>query len=191
MPDIKLPEILVFAGPNGSGKSTVTKAVNLVGKYINADEIKAALNCDNMEAAIIAEKKRNECIEHKESFTFETVLSTERNLNLLKNAKEKGYFIKCFYILTSDPAINIARVSSRELNGGHGVPKNKIVTRYYRALDIIPELIKVCDVIHIYDNSESFFRIFKKRKTEYFYWENEFWDKDKIISITKQIGEYK
>ena len=34
MPDIELPEILVFAGPNGSGKSTVTKAVNLDGIFL-------------------------------------------------------------------------------------------------------------------------------------------------------------
>lgn len=28
--------------------------------------------------------------------------STERNLKLLNRAKEKGYFIRCYYILTAD-----------------------------------------------------------------------------------------
>ena len=36
------PAVLVFAGPNGSGKSTVTKGFNIIGEYINADEIKNA-----------------------------------------------------------------------------------------------------------------------------------------------------
>lgn len=40
-----------------------------------------------------------------EDFSFESVLSTDRNLNLLKNTRSSGYFIKCFYILTSDPMI--------------------------------------------------------------------------------------
>ena len=32
-------------------------------------------------------------LEKGEDFTFETVLSTDRNIKLLKKAKEKGYFI--------------------------------------------------------------------------------------------------
>lgn len=49
---------------------------------------------------------------------------------------------------------------------------------------LIPELVKVCDVLHIYDNSTLPFRIFKKRKTEYFYWQNEDWSKEKIQLLT-------
>ena len=52
------------------------------------------------------------------------------------------------------------------------------------AAAFIPELVKVCDVLHIYDNSTSPFRIFKKRKTEYFYWLNEDWSKEKIQQLT-------
>ena len=69
-----------------------------------------------------------------EDFTFETVLSTDRNLKLLKKAKEKGYFLRCIYVLTSDYKINIAWVSMRESMGGHGVPEEKIKSRYYKAV---------------------------------------------------------
>lgn len=69
---------------------------------------------------------REEAISNNNSFTFETVLSTERNLNLLKKAKEQGYFIRGIYVLTSDVNINIMRVLSREALGGHGVPEDKI-----------------------------------------------------------------
>lgn len=44
---------------------------------------------------------REECLDKVVGFTFETVLSTDRNLNLLKRAKAKGYFIRCIY--TSQP----------------------------------------------------------------------------------------
>lgn len=181
----KKPEIRVFAGPNGSGKSTITSLAALVGDYINADNIKSALNCSDIEAAKLAERQREEHLATFKNFTFETVLSTDRNLNLLKRAKEKGYFIKCFYILTANPTINIGRIASRVLDGGHDVPIDKVKSRYYKALNLLPTLIDICDVIHIYDNSAALTRIFKKRKNEFYYWENEFWDKTMIEDLTK------
>lgn len=102
--------------------------------YINADEIKKYLKCSDLEAAQLAEKQREEHMEQMREFCFETVLSTERNLKLLERAKRKGYFIRCYYILTADPMINVWRVKARVESGGHDVPKEKIITRYDRAL---------------------------------------------------------
>ena len=88
---IKLPEVVVFAGPNGSGKTTITRMAKIVGEYINADDIKRTTLCSDLEAAIKAEELREKMIAERKNFTFETVLSTERNLLLLKKAKENGY----------------------------------------------------------------------------------------------------
>ena len=118
---VKLPEVIVFAGPNGSGKTTITKMAKTVGEYINADDIKKTTLCTDMEAAVKAEELREKMIEQKKDFTFETVLSTERNLLLLKKAKERGFFIRGIYVLTSNVDINVARISAREALGGHGV----------------------------------------------------------------------
>ena len=52
-------------------------------------------------------------------------------------------------------------------------------------MNLLPELIDVCDIVHIYDNTEFPYRIFKKRKSQYFYWENDYWNKEKIESLTK------
>ena len=109
-------------------------------------------------------------------------------MNLLKKAKEQGYFIRCIYVLTADVNINIFRVELREAVGGHGVPEDKIRLRYKKALNLIPQLVKVCDVMHIYDNSSVPFRVFKKRKNEYFYWENNYWNQDDIEKLVKIEG---
>lgn len=184
---IKKPEIVVFAGPNGSGKSTITNLLRPpILPYINADEIQRVLDCDNMEAAKIAENRREECLEKCKGFCFETVLSTDRNLKLLKRAKDAGFFIRCYYVLTADPQINVARVASRVSAGGHDVPTDKIISRYHKALSLVHELIPLCDVCHIYDNSlNEPFRIFKKRKEEYWYCpERYLWRKDNIVALT-------
>ena len=103
----KKPEIIVFAGPNGSGKSTFTDQLKPPVDYINADEIKKNLKCDDLTAAQIAEKQREDHLKNREDFCFETVMSTPRNLYLLQRAKDAGYFIRCYYILTVDPFINV------------------------------------------------------------------------------------
>lgn len=137
----KQPEIVVFAGPNGSGKSTITELLKPPMDYINADEIKKNLKCSDLDAALLAEKQREEHINQMEEFCFETVLSTERNLLLLKRAKKKGYFVRCYYVLTADPMINVWRVRSRVESGGHDVPEEKIIKRYDKALALVKDLI--------------------------------------------------
>ena len=181
----KEPEIVIFAGPNGSGKSTFTQLLKPPIDYINADEIKKYLKCSDLEAAQLAEKQREEHLEQMKEFCFETVLSTDRNLNLLKRAKEKGYFIRCYYILTADPIINVWRVKARVESGGHDVPEEKIVTRYDKALMLVKDLIKVCDICHIYDNSaDRPFRIFKKRKQLMYFDECDDWHVEDISALT-------
>lgn len=95
-----LPKVIVFAGPNGSGKSTITRMAKIGGEYINADDIKRTTLCTDLEAAVKAEELRECMIVDRKDFTFEIVLSTDRNLLLLQRAKEKGYFIRGIYVLT-------------------------------------------------------------------------------------------
>lgn len=181
---MKKPEVIVFAGPNGSGKSTITRMARTAGEYINADDIKRATHCTDLEAAVTAERMRVNALEQKADFTFETVLSTDRNLILLQKAKEAGYFVRCVYVLTANAGINVARVLTREAAGGHGVPEDKIRSRYAKSLAMIPRLLTICDIMHIYDNTIEPFRIFKKRKDVYFGWENQYWHREAIETLT-------
>lgn len=188
---VRLPEVIVFAGPNGSGKSTITKMAKIGGTYINADDIKRTTLCTDLEAAVKAEELREGMIENKKDFTFETVLSTDRNLSLLQKAKEQGYFVRGIYVLTSNVDINIVRVQAREALGGHGVPEDKIRLRYDKALALVPKLVEICDILHIYDNTKEPFRIFKKRKDIYYRWNNQYWsnnDIERLSGIVKYVN---
>ena len=183
-----MPNLLVYAGPNGSGKSTITSKIGTIREYVNADAIKASLRSSDMEAALKAERTREYLLAHNKDFTFETVLSTDRNLNLMIRAKEKGYCITCFYVLTNDPSINIERVNKRVQSGGHSVPEEKIVERWKKALHLFPALIPICDELYVIDNSidrkntESCL-IMKKIDKEVEIYPNERWNDTSIKSL--------
>ena len=179
----KKPMLLVFAGPNGSGKSTVLQYFEKVGDYTNADDVVASTGMDIVEAAKFVDAKRYSAIDDKKDFTFETVLSSEYKIDILRKAKEQGYFIKCIFILTVDPLINVARVEARVALGGHDVPKEKIVSRYYKSLAHIKDLIELCDILHVYDNSTQPVRIIRKHKSDISIFPNDLWSESKIIGL--------
>lgn len=182
----KKPEIIVFAGPNGSGKSTVTLLAKVIAPYINADEIKKNIQCGDMEAALLAEKLREKALEERRSFTFETVLSTRRNIRLLQKARDRGYFIRCVYVLTTDPNINIWRIFTRAAAGGHSVPKEKIISRWHKALALVPELMDISDVISIYDNSAEPVRLLKKSSHGLQVWPSSLWTEERIFRLVNK-----
>ena len=178
------PSILVFAGPNGSGKSTVTSVWKKVGVYINADDIKAKRGCSDLEAAQEAELLRELCISQRRSFTFETVLSTERNLDLLIRAKAAGYHIESVFVLTVNPELNVFRVKSRELSGGHDVPFDKIRSRYCKSLANISKLLASSDIFCLVDNTTQPEILFCKDEAGQQIRPNRYWTVDAIEKLT-------
>ena len=179
-----VPKILVFAGPNGSGKSTVTQAWEQVGLYINADDIKAMRVCSDLEAAQEAERLRELRLSERCSFTFETVLSTERNLNLLSRAKAAGFRIESVFVLTANPELNVLRVKSRELSGGHSVPPDKIRSRYTKALANISKLMALSDMFWLVDNTAQPEILFTKDETGQQIRPNRYWTVEALEKLT-------
>ena len=158
------PTLCIVAGPNGSGKTTTT--VQLLNNEWAADSI--YINPDNiaqdtfgdwnspeavLKAAEEATRLRYDCLENGCDFVFETVFSSSEKLEFLRKVKDAGYFIGLFYVCTSDPAINVARITQRYMNGGHEVPISKIISRYYKSLLNAAKAISFVDRAYIYDNS--------------------------------------
>ncbi len=179
----KKPMVLVFAGPNGSGKSTLKDYFECVGTYTNADDIASVMGISNEEAALCADNMRYGSIAKKEDFTFETVLSSHYKLDILEKAKAEGYFIKCFFVLTVDPSVNVARVAARVAGGGHNVAEDKIRNRYHKSLANIKRLMTLCDILHVYDNTEEPIRIIRKHKELISIFPNDLWPEDKILEL--------
>ena len=106
-------------------------------------------------ASVCADFIRHQLLKSKISFTFETVMSSRDKVEFLKKAQDAGYRTYLYFIATKDPIINISRVKNRVKKGGHTVPKEKIVSRYYRSLKLLSEAVKYSNRAYIFDNSSQ------------------------------------
>jgi predicted ABC-type ATPase len=145
------PVLLVVAGPNGAGKTTVTARLRQERwsegvEYLNSPEAVLA-------AAKWTEARREELLAANRGIAFETVFSTQAKVDFVGRAKASGYFVRVFFIGTSDPRINAARVTGRVMAGGHTVPIEKIVSRYERSMANLSAAIGLADRVYVYDNS--------------------------------------
>lgn len=158
------PALLVVAGPNGAGKTTVTVQLRQDQwthgvEYLNPDDVARDRFGDwnspeaTLQAARWTTARREELLAASRGIAFETVFSTSDKLDFLARAKSKGYFVRMFFIGTSDPRINAARVADRVMQGGHSVPIDKIISRYVRSMANLTPALAVADRAYVYDNS--------------------------------------
>jgi predicted ABC-type ATPase len=129
------PFLLVIAGPNGSGKTTLTAHLRKhgidFGYYINPDDIAASLEGSPEErshrAQAKADEEREVCLVTFASFSFETVMSHPSKVDVMRRARSLGFHVTLFFVGVEEPTINIARVAQRVAQGGHDVPRDRIV----------------------------------------------------------------
>ncbi|MCV4342260.1 zeta toxin family protein [Pseudomonas capsici] len=112
-----------------------------------------AIEMSSYYASVIADFIRHKLLENKTSFTFETVMSSSDKVDFLRLAQAKGYRTYLYFVATESPEININRVANRVGDGGHNVPQEKIIKRYYRSLELLPEAIAASNRAFIFDNS--------------------------------------
>ena len=106
-------------------------------------------------ASVLADFLRRKLLAGSVSFTFETVMSEPGKVELLREAQGLGFRTYLYYVATDDPEINVARVGLRVAQGGHDVPRDKIVSRYRRSLDLVRDAIRHTDRAYFFDSSEA------------------------------------
>jgi predicted ABC-type ATPase len=156
------PTLGIVAGPNGSGKTSFYEKF-LSGQFtrwVNADKValtlaEASESERNLTAAKLAEEERHRLLANGITFAFETVFSrTDHWMGFLHRAKGLGYRLELFFICTSDPVLNAARVRTRMGRGGHAVPLDKVVSRYPGSIRTALQASKIVDGLRLYDNTE-------------------------------------
>ena len=156
------PGHVLLAGPNGAGKSTLYQtrvAPSFAGPFINADliqrdELRDASMQASYRAAAIASERRSKLLDARKSFATETVFSHPSKLNIIADAKARGYIVIVMHVGVDDPDLSVARVRGRTEEGGHDVPEEKIRARYDRGQPLIRQAVLRADRGMVFDNSK-------------------------------------
>ena len=158
-----MKKMYVISGCNGAGKTTTsfTLLPELLecNNFVNADTIAQGLSPLNPKAAdfqagrIMLDRIKY-LIGSKETFAFETTLTTLSYRNVFVEAKKNKFEITLLYIWLNNHKLAIQRVNERKRHGGHYVSEEIIKRRYYKGLVNFYKIFKnLSDNWYIFDNS--------------------------------------
>lgn len=133
--------LYIISGANGSGKSTLAEVL-LKEKhleFLNADEIAKEISPNAIDKVPISAgkiyfKRLNEFLKKEVSFAVESTLSGMNIVKIIDKAKLNGYKIILIYSFLQNCTTCIERVKKRVKNGGHNVPEEDIIRRYYKSI---------------------------------------------------------
>lgn len=134
------PEAIIIAGPNGAGKSTLAyEYIEVHGyDYLSADLIATTLRPDKPETVRIEAGKRffdqiGSLIENRKSFIVETTLAGGGFKRVLEKLRQSRYATRIAFVFLDSPVLCVRRVQERVQRGGHDVPIEDIIRRFYRS----------------------------------------------------------
>ncbi|MBD5164059.1 MAG: zeta toxin [Bacteroidales bacterium] len=139
-----MPKLYIIAGCNGAGKTTASFSVlpDLLDckEFVNADEIARGLSPFNPESVAIAAgklmlKRIDELLLEHKTFAIETTLATRSYTSLIKRAHCADYQVILLFFWLSSPEMAIRRVAKRVSEGGHNIPTETIIRRYWSGLE--------------------------------------------------------
>jgi len=160
----------IVGGVNGVGKSSLSGVLKAerrdLGPVIDVDKIAVTRQCAALEAEKIALSQIDEYIEKGISFTQETTLSGQRTAKTIKAAKDKGYYIRLFYIGLSTRGECVKRIQNRVEKGGHNIEESDVSRRYAKRFVDLTKILPYCDEAHLFDNENGFTEIAEYKNGE-------------------------
>lgn len=157
--------LYIIGGPNGAGKTTasftVLPKILQCTEFVNADEIARGLSPFNpdsvaIEAGRLMLKRIGELLRRNESFSIETTLSTRSYFRLVEQAHRQGYEVTLLFFYLQSPEQAIERVAERVAKGGHNIPADIIIRRYWEGLrNLFQIYMPIVDTWLLVNNSET------------------------------------
>ena len=157
--------LYIIGGPNGAGKTTASYSVLpkilQCKEFVNADEIARGLSPFNpesvaVEAGRLMLSRIKDLLSKNESFSIETTLATRSYFRLVDNAHRQGYEVTLLFFWLKSPEQAMERVAERVSKGGHNIPQDIIVRRYYEGIDNLFKIyMPIVDTWVLVNNSET------------------------------------
>lgn len=134
---------MIVAGPNGSGKTTFATEF-LRGsehyEYISADAIAEKLvSTPEMFDTVKIQAGRqffseiHHLIQTEKDFVVEVTLAGRGFQKIISRLKQTGYIVTIVFLFLKSTETCVARVRNRVRAGGHHVPTEDVVRRFYRS----------------------------------------------------------
>ncbi len=79
-------------------------------------------------------KRISKLLGERKTFAIETTLATRSYAKLVEQAKRNGYQVILLFFWLSSQEMAIERVAKRVREGGHNIPRETIVCRYWLGL---------------------------------------------------------
>jgi len=157
----------IIGGTNGVGKSSFLGCLNEqrddLGVIVDADKINLRFDGDKVKGGKAASQMISDCLEREISFTQETTLSGRKTLKTVKEAREKNYFVRLYYIGISSAQESLLRIENRVKKGGHGIPESDVLRRYKSRFEDLLRILPYCDEALLFDNENGFVKVAEYR----------------------------
>jgi len=110
-----------------------------------------------------------QAMERKVPFAMETVFSHwkplgngkfESKIDKIQQLQKQGYFVLLLFVGLTNAELSINRVETRVAKNGHGVPPEKLISRFSRTQEAIRYAVEVADMSVLLDNSRTFEQAF-------------------------------
>jgi predicted ABC-type ATPase len=133
-------EAIIIAGANGSGKTTFSnQLIKETGyAFLNADNIERELNepasgITKLKAGRIFFAQLDSLIDKNQPFILESTLAGNYLKKVIERINAKEYEINALYTFLESPQTCIKRIEGRVKKGGHFIPDEDVIRRYYRS----------------------------------------------------------
>ena len=104
---------------------------------------------------MVADFFKDQYLKRRLSFSFETVFSHPAKIEILKKAQDLGFRTYMYFVATETPNVNLKRIQQRVKQGGHNVPEDKTVARYYRCLEQVKYALPYLNRAYFFDNTSD------------------------------------
>ena len=160
----------LVAGVDGVGKSSLTGVLRAqmtnLGKIVDVDKMIVKCGGNVIEGGKKSIELIDECLEKGICFTQETTLSGHRILNTVKQAIEKGYYIRLYYVGLNSVEESLVRIENRVKKGGHNIPDSDVKRRFYKRFEDLTAILQYCDEATFFDNENGFVAVAEYKNGE-------------------------
>ena len=158
------PELTIIAGPNGAGKSRLCPFYVSTNSF-DGDKLMLNLRREHPNwpdhwvsgtVASILEKQKNEALEQKKDFAFETNFSSDMVLQMIETFRKAEFKISLVYFGLLSEDMSVSRVIHRVQTGGHDVADDVIRFNFQEGLKNVQQHLHLFDNITFIDSNSEY-----------------------------------